>query len=269
MEEINRMRMISTITILLTTLVWAGEVKQPPRARPAEAILQSFVEDFRQDRARTEPMTFGVRVREEGEWTIVVSGRKPGARETDVVLRPGLPPTPSFLYTVDLPTLQRIDRGELTALTAMGRARSSDPTPMDLELMPGYEPTPTFFAQVIPFTFHFWTRGVPEVIPYGKAHSRAVHGGNMAVFYYQKGFRSAWVQIEKGQHINEDPADQVNDFPTLLVGIRGKALARIGGQEVTLQEGQALFIPAGVSHEFWNPYEQPAEAILLMFGEGA
>jgi hypothetical protein len=29
------------------------------------------------------------------------------------------------------------------------------------------------------------------------------------------------------------------------------------------------FIPPGVSHEAWNPYDEPAEIILLMFGEGA
>jgi hypothetical protein len=30
-----------------------------------------------------------------------------------------------------------------------------------------------------------------------------------------------------------------------------------------------LFVPAGVAHEFWNPYDEPAEGIMLMFGEGA
>jgi mannose-6-phosphate isomerase-like protein (cupin superfamily) len=30
-----------------------------------------------------------------------------------------------------------------------------------------------------------------------------------------------------------------------------------------------LFVPAGVTHEFWNPYDEPAEMIVLMIGEGA
>jgi len=30
-----------------------------------------------------------------------------------------------------------------------------------------------------------------------------------------------------------------------------------------------MFVPPGVTHEFWNPHETPAEMIILMFGEGA
>jgi len=36
-----------------------------------------------------------------------------------------------------------------------------------------------------------------------------------------------------------------------------------------VQEGQAMLIPAGVTHEFWNPNDQPAEIVLIMFGKGA
>jgi mannose-6-phosphate isomerase-like protein (cupin superfamily) len=124
-------------------------------------------------------------------------------------------------------------------------------------------------ARFLPFTFHFWTRGIPETVSFGKQHSREVHGANMVVLYYQKGLRSAWAQVEKGQYVNRDPKDQTNPFPTMIIGIRGKAVAKIGGKEITLQAGQMAFIPAGVSHEAWNPYDEPAEIILLMFGEGA
>jgi mannose-6-phosphate isomerase-like protein (cupin superfamily) len=55
----------------------------------------------------------------------------------------------------------------------------------------------------------------------------------------------------------------------MIIGIRGKAMARIGGKEIPLGAGRMVFVPAGVSHEAWNPYEEPAEIILLMFGEGA
>lgn len=46
-----------------------------------------------------------------------------------------LPPTPTILYTLDRATLEKIDRGELNALTAMGKARPTDVTPMDIEPM--------------------------------------------------------------------------------------------------------------------------------------
>jgi mannose-6-phosphate isomerase-like protein (cupin superfamily) len=36
-----------------------------------------------------------------------------------------------------------------------------------------------------------------------------------------------------------------------------------------LAAGEAVLIPAGVTHEFLNEHGEPLECILLMFGEGA
>lgn len=241
------------------------------QAGSAEAILRSFVEDFQNDPAAAEPMTFGVRIKGKGggDWQVAVAGKKAEDGRYRVEMRPGVPQEPSVLYALDLPTLRKIDGGEVNALTAMGKARASDKTPMDIEFMDGFQPDGSFFARFIPFTFHFWTRGLPETVAFGKEHSREVHGASMVVFYYQKGLRSAWGQIDKGQHVNKDPKDQSNPFPTMIIGIRGRAVAKIGGEEITLTAGRMIFIPPGVSHEAWNPYDEPAEFILLMFGEGA
>jgi len=239
--------------------------------RSAEEILRSFVEDFQTDPAAAEAITFGIRIKDESEdkWHVAVLGKKEAAESCQIELHKGLPPTPSFTYKLDLATLRKIDNGEINALTAMGRARMSDPAPMDIEFMPGFQPDVGFLARFVPFTFHFWTRGFPEIVNFGKQHSREVHGANMVIFYYQKGLRSAWCQIDKGQYVNRDQRDQTNPFPTMIIGIRGRAVGRIGGKEVIVKAGQAVFIPAGVSHEAWNPYDESAEIILLMFGEGA
>jgi len=239
--------------------------------RSVEEILLSFVEDFRSDPAAGEPMNFGIVVKgsDVEEWHVAVGGRREEGETAEVELHRGLPAVPSVLYTLDLATLRKIDSGEMNALTAMGKARASDTSPMDIALMPGFKPAPDFFGRFIPFTFHFWTRGFPEVVNFGKQHSREVHGANAVIFYYQRGLRSAWAQVEKGQHVNSDPKDQSNPFPTMAIGIRGRAVAKIGGVERELQAGQMVFIPAGVAHEVWNPYDEPAEIILLMFGEGA
>jgi uncharacterized RmlC-like cupin family protein len=255
----------------LTVFVFCPASVQHAKVRPATEILRSYIEDFRSDPAATEPITFGLRISGEGggDWRVIVGGKKDGAGSYQVELGDGLPSHPSVLYTLDITTLRKIDRGEINALTAMGRARASDPAPMDIEFMDGFQPGAEFFARFIPFTFHFWTRGFPETVNFGRRYSREVHGANMVVFYYQKGLRSAWAQIEKSQHVNADPKDQTNPFPTMIIGIRGRAVAKIGGREVIMEEGQMAFIPAGVSHEAWNPYDEPAEIILLMFGEGA
>lgn len=239
--------------------------------RSAEEILRAYADDFRNDPAASEPIIFGIKIKgaEDAAWHVIVDGKREGTGKYAVELRRGLPAVPSAVYTLDLDTLRRIDRGEINALTAMGRARAADPAPMDMEAMPGFQADAEFLARFIPFTFHFWTRGLPETASFGRQHSREVHGARMVVLYYQKGLRSAWAQIEKGRHVNKDPRDQTNPFPTMIIGIRGKAMARIGGKEIPLGAGRMVFVPAGVAHEAWNPYEEPAEIILLMFGEGA
>ena len=261
---------MASLAMLAYGLVFAAAATETP-GRSAEQILLSFVEDFRSDPAAGEPIVFGVVVKgpEGGDWHVVVSGRGEKGEPAGVELRKGRPASPSVLYTLDLATLRKIDNGEMNALTAMGKARASDPVPMDIDIMPGFRPDPGFFARFIPFTFHFWTREFPEVVSFGKPHSREVHGANAVIFYYQPGLRSAWAQVEKGQHVNSDPKDQTNPFPTMIIGIRGRAVAKIGGVEKEFHAGQMVFIPAGVAHEAWNPYDEPAEIILLMFGEGA
>ena len=130
--------------------------------------------------------------------------------------------------------------------------------------------TPTTLAELLPITFHFWTKGQPEIVPFGELdQARVVHGAYATVFYYEQGLRSGYYRLEKGQHINADETDQVNPFPTLVILIGGAMESRIGGREVLLEGKQAVLVPAGVAHEFWNTAETPAEFIIVMFGEGA
>lgn len=243
---------------LLLTGLWGQEPS-------AGDILEAFVLDFKTDPAALEkPVTFGIKVKDGGEWHVVVDGKG------GVELKKGMPATPSMFYAIDYKTLLLIHQEKMSALTAMGRARMSDKTPMDFGFMDGYQPDSDFVNWAVKFTFHFWTRGMPEIVSFGKdTQSRLVHGAQAKVFYYEKGLRSGWYQIRKGQHVNADPKDQKNPFPTLIITISGAAKARINGKEIELKKESCLLIPAGVSHEFWNDREEPAECIIIMFGAGA
>ena len=46
-------------------------------------------------------------------------------------------------------------------------------------------------------------------------------------------------------------------------------LIAVNGVSLKVGDGQIVFIPAGMSHEFLNPFDEPAEFLLFMFGEGA
>lgn len=242
-----------------------------PGSRPVKEILKSFVEDFRDDAAAGSRIVFGITIRDSSEpdWHVIVAGRKAADGRFEVDLQKGLPAEPAAVYVTDRETLEKIERGEMNALTAMGRARSTDPAPMDVSFMPGFQPTEDFLAAFLPLSFHFWTRGFPEAVSFGPAAGREVHGATMVVLYYQKGLRSAWGQIRKGQRVNADPKDQVNPFPTMMIGLRGRAMSKVGGIEKVLEAGQMVFVPPGTAHEAWNPFDEPAEFIILMFGEGA
>jgi mannose-6-phosphate isomerase-like protein (cupin superfamily) len=237
-----------------------------------EEMLRAVVEDFRRDPVADVPVTFGVRVgeAEAPQWHVVVDGRKGGATESRISLHEGPPSEPAPFFKTDRQTLEKIYRGELASLTAMGKAKSSDFAPLDIDAIEGYQPTPEALDHLLRLSFHFWTRGMPEVIRFGDArYAREVHGGNAVLFYYQEGFRSGWFQVAPGQHVNADPSEQSNPFPTILAITRGTVSSRIGGEPRTLSEGEAVFIGPGVTHEFWNDGDAPGEGILLMFGEGA
>ncbi len=257
--------------LVLAAALAAPLSPQTPATPSVRDILTSFVKDFRSDPAAATARTFGIVVKgaSEPEWTVAVSGTKGADGLYGVELRPGLPKEPTVLYTADEEILGRVDRGEINALTAMGKARQSDAAPMDIDAMPGFQPGPEFVADILPLTFHFWTRGIPEVVDFKPSAGRTVHGANMIVFYYQPGLRSAWGEVRKGMRVNADPKDQVNPFPTLFIAIKGKAVMKVGGVEKTFSAGQTIFVPAGVAHEAWNPYDEPAEVIMISFGDGA
>jgi len=258
------------VPILCLLLVCAAS---PAAAEPdVRAILNDFATDFQTDPFAADPVTFGIRVTdaEPSEWHIVVEGRGDGAETAGVRLEVGFPADPAAFFVTDTKTLEQIHDGRLASLTAMGKAFSTDFAPLDLDVMEGFHPDQEGMFHLIKLSFHFWTRGFPEIVRFGdKGMTREIHGGNAVLFYYQQGLRSGWFLIEKGQHVNEDPRSQVNEFPTLLVVTEGTLRCRLGGKERVLHGGETVYIGAGVTHEFWNDQDDPAEGIIIMFGEGA
>lgn len=262
-----------TVRVHLVLLLFLFGSIMPGAARAdVHSLLQDFTEDFRNDSQASVPVTFGIRVTdaEPSEWHVVVEGRKEGEETATVRLEEGFPPEPSAFFVTDTQTLEKVHDGRMASLTAMGKAFSSDFAPLDLDVMEGFQPDGETLNHLIKLCFHFWTRGNPETVRFGdKSLTRKIHGGNAALFYYQQGFRSGWFLIEKGDHVNEDPRSQVNEFPTLLVITKGTLRCRLGGEEHVLHGGETIYIGAGTAHEFWNDQDEPAEGIILMFGEGA
>ena len=259
-------RVIRTFTVATVAMIllvpsgFAGSSESE-----AAAILESYVEDFRSDPTAKTPRVFGIEVVGAGKWSVLVSGKKDDSDKWGVELSKGAPSKPTFVYALDLKTLKEIHEGRLNALTAQGKALPSDITPMAVRWMEGAE---EFDER--PFSFHFWTRGFPEKVPFRSGGIRTIHSAGIGVFFYQKGFRSAWATLAKGQGANNGPGNPLMaPFPTMVIITDGSVRGVVNKKPVSAEAGEMIFIPPMTPHEWWNEKEEPAEAILLFFGEGA
>lgn len=246
-------------------------LSQPVFAADQPSSIHAEIVRLADDYAR-DPMlrtgVFGIRV--DGEtWT--VSARRATADEpASVTVTPGEPATPTFLFDTDADTFERIRRGELTAYTSMARAFENEPAPMDVRFTEGARPDAEFFEAFRSIAFHFWTPGTPEIVQLGFDQSRTVHGGQGTIGYYAPGLRTGFAGVLPGQHVNADPASQTDPWTTLFYVIKGGTTkGRIGDAVIDLQDGTMIFVPPNTRHEFWNPGDQPAEMIMVIFGSEA
>lgn len=269
----RRLLVMTSILAGCLNAVWlnaqlaAQTVVRPVANDSTREILQRYADAWlgrkELELPRKVVLAFSVRGQHGGEYSIELSNDPGGA------VHEGVPARYDIRFDVHIDFLRRLDRGEMSALTAMGQARSSDPIPLRPEFGSDFGKMPDASLLFRRICFHFWTRGWPEIIPFNESAAREVHGGNAAVFVYDREFRSAWYQLKPGMHINADPRDQTNNFPQLVVVTRGAFSARLGGQKMVLSEGQALLIPPGMAHEFWAEAGQYGEVIWMAFGKGS
>lgn len=262
------MKTYNTLLISLLLSYGIGTAQTGNLAADAVGIINSYVEDYRQDRYASEPMLFGVAVPGHGKWTVEVTGNKSEVG-WEVLLSDGFPDRPTFYYSIEFETLQAVNEGKLNALTAQGKAFVGDYTPMSVQMMEGFSPSMQDYAKINPFSFHFWTRGFPEIIPFGEGMTRRAHGSNFTVFYYETGIRTAWYRVLPGERVRDDAREQAMPFPMLIVAIKGTTEGEVDGKRVSLSSGNTIFIPPNVMHKWWNETDEATEAILIMFGEGA
>jgi hypothetical protein len=233
-----------------------------------EAGLRRLVEDYRED-PNIQDVTFGVEVAGEA-WT--VAARRPaGGSPASVTLTRGEPQVPTFVWTTDRETFEKLVRGRMSAATAMAQAFHTDVTPLRVRTVHGFTTNNDFSQNVFrPLIFHFWTMGRPEVAPLGFDYSRLVHGGRAVIGAYAPGIRSSWYGILPGDHINADPRSQTDPWTSLFFIIRGgSAQARIGDQVIDLRDNTMIHVPPETHHEFWNRGTVPAEMIMFTFGRNS
>ncbi|TFG75035.1 MAG: cupin domain-containing protein [Flavobacteriales bacterium] len=256
------------IFLTLSTLLILGSLKVTlAQDAQVKTILETFAKDYNSDLTFKSDQSFGVEVDKE-MWHInatMASDKAP----SQVVVAKGQPNAPTFYFVTNLRTLKELDQGKMNALTAGVKAFSTDYAPLDIEVMDGFQPSEEFVGEVLAFTFHFWTKGIPEMVPFGQHYTRGTHGAQAAIFYYDSGLRTGYGFLHPGQHANEHPLSKSNPFSSMIILTKGKVVARLNEVDYEIEAGNAFFIPPGMTHEVLNPFDEPAEFVLLMFGEGA
>jgi mannose-6-phosphate isomerase-like protein (cupin superfamily) len=255
------------INVFLMTLFLSLSINVNAQEDTIKNILDRFASDYKNDPMFKSNQYFGIEVDKE-MWkieTIPATDKSP----SQISITKGTPNTPTFYYVTNLRTLKQLDMGELNPLTAGVKAFSTDYAPLDIEAMDGFQPSQEFVGNVLAFTFHFFTKGTPEIVPFGQHHTRSTHGAQASIFYYDTGLRTGYGYLHPGQHANEHPLSKTNPFSSMIILIKGKVTARLNDIDYIIEAGNAFFIPPGMTHEILNPNNEAAEFILLMFGEGA
>jgi mannose-6-phosphate isomerase-like protein (cupin superfamily) len=258
---------VSLIIFTILTTQFSYVIAQENTDTEIKNILNRFAQDYRNDPMFKNDQTFGIEIDKVMWHGIAIVGD--GKNDAKVTIKKGEPNEPTFYFITNLRTLKLMDEGKMNALTAGVKAFSTDYAPVDIEVMEGFTPPEDFVSIVLPFTFHFWTRGVPELIPFGQHYTRGTHGAQASIFYYDKGLRTGYGYLHPGQHANENPQSRSNPFSSMIILIKGKVIAKLDDTDYEIEAGNAFFIPPGMTHEVLNPYDEAAEFILLMFGDGA
>ena len=225
-------------------------------------MLQEWAESFRPRAPDDLALAVQIDVQPgERSWHVIV---EPGGQ---VTLDEGPYPRAQVILATTEGTLQRIHSGQMTALTAAGKAHASDPAPLDWRLGEGQQFTPQLYRDALLFLQRFFNRSDPERILLGEAHARLVHGAHAIPLYYHPGFRSAWYMVKRGERLNE-PGD-TDPFPQAFVFVAGEGWAKIGERTVPVKAGESYYIPPGSDHVVWTESDEPLVLIFLAWGPGA
>jgi hypothetical protein len=224
-------------------------------------ILETFTRSYVEKTCGVTEMSFGFLINGLEWWTVSIRS------DRSFRIRREKPTEPTFYFTVDSATLNDIAGGSVRAPTVMAKTRATDHVPMDVSCMEKYEPSEAFDLRE--FIFRYFSAQNIEKIVLGKQFARIVHGGYAIPLVYAKGLRAAWYRVDEGMIVNEDPQDQANPFPTLVIATKGSGYAKIGGQVFRFSDGEAYYIPADVTHTFWTDCADGVEFVIIMYGDGA
>lgn len=245
--------------------------------QPVATMLEHFAEDYKKD-----PMAiganFGIKVREDW-WSVSVERHQeeyaPNERLTfhnagphDVILKAGPPDSSTWYFEIaDKSILTKFFDGTLNAGTASMQSFDSDQVALEIREMDGYKLDAGAEAVMYHTMSHFWVTGIPEIVTFGRDKTLPTHGVDAAGLYNMKDKRIAWFSIGKDEAANETPGLEFGQVPNLFIFTKGKGKADFGSGEFDVSEGMSVFAGPYVKNVLRNPYDEPLEGILVLYGD--
>lgn len=244
-----------------------------------QAILESFVESYKND-----PMAmttyFGIKV--ENDWFSVKVERKEEGyavgKENQytfhnygphlVTLKKGKPDQPTWYFRfTDRETLDKVNEKIWTAGTAVAKSTPADVVAMDIEDMEGFKSDQRATAHAYVALEHFWKKDAVEISNFSRDGSLPSHGAEIVSLYTMKDKRIAWFSIGPEEAANADRGLDKSQVPNLFIITNGRGRGLIGDEEIELKPGMSVFVAPYMKHVIYNPYDEPLEGILVLYGD--
>lgn len=242
-------------------------------------ILESFVEGYKVD-PMAMTANFGIKVGSDW-WNVKVERKEegyPAGKQNQytfhnygphrVTMAKGAPSGATWYFRfADRETLDKINTKEWTASTAAAKSTPADVVAMDIEDMEGYKSDQQATALAYVTLEHFWKKDPVEITRFTRDSSLPSHGAGIVSLYTMKDKRIAWFSIGAEEAANADRGLDKSQVPNLFIIIKGKGKGLIGDEEIDLEPGMSVFVGPYVKHVLYNPYQEPLEGILVLYGD--
>ncbi len=278
MRSIHCLFPVLVLALVMAPLV-ATAAAQPSGEEGLNEIIRSFADDYIHDPMAIDG-TFGIRL-DDHWWSVTVKrvqeSYAPNKRLTyhrfgphEVIVRNEKPEQPTWYFRIaSREVLDLIASGQVNAGTAAMQSFGSDQVGVEIEVMDGFELDSGAEAAMYLALSHFWTKGATEITRFGRDKSLPTHGAAAVSLHTMKGYRIAWFSIGPDEAANDDPLLEQGQVPNLFIVTSGRGRAILADKEVELEPGMSVFVPHYTKHVISNPYDQPLEGVLVLFGDNS
>lgn len=272
-------KLSASILLGMVFYLLVSPVQSQENRKNNNVILQSFAESYKTD-PMARSVTFGIVIGE--EWWHVISERKEEGYKVgkkkqytfhnfgphQVTLNQGKPKEPTWYFKfADASVLEKIDSKVWTASTANARSTAADEVGLDILAMDGFQYTLKTDDISYQLLEHFWKKDTIEITRFARDNTLASHGAEFVSLYTMKDKRIGWFTLGKDEAANADRQLDKGQVPNLMIFTKGKGKGLFGEEEFDIEPGMSVFIGPYVKHVIYNPYEEPLEGILVLFGD--